>query len=102
MNRVHHEYVLLVVMYAWVVPDCHNIAVVGGSLNLRSRIEGRTMTSSKSLRIPYTLESQDLSLPAFVSSYGRAFPQAAIVTQGYCPVDGEEDSEEFSSGEECM
>lgn len=60
------------------------------------------MTSSKSRRIPYTVESQDLSLPAFVSTYGRTFPQAAVVTQGYCPVDGEEEGEEFSSGEECM
>ena len=55
------------------------------------------MTSSRPL--PYTVESQDLSLPAFVSSYADAFPQAAIVTQGYCPVDEEEESEEFSSGE---
>ena len=55
------------------------------------------MTSSRLL--PYTVESQDLSLPAFVNSYADAFPQAAIVTQGYCPVDEEEESEEFSSGE---
>lgn len=58
------------------------------------------MTSSRSL--PYTAESQDLSLPAFVSTYAGTFPQAAIVTQGYCPVGEEEDSEEFSSGEEVV
>lgn len=51
-------------------------------------------------RIPYTVESKELSLLTFVSGYGKSFPQAAIVTQGYCPVEGEEDTEEFSSGEE--
>ena len=50
--------------------------------------------------VDYTVNSEQLSLPEFVSAYGKRFPHAAIVTQGYCPVEGEEDSEEFSSGEE--
>ena len=60
-----------------------------------------TMTLSLSKhRLDYTVDSEELALPEFVSAYGKRFPHAAIVTQGYCPVEGEEDSEEFSSGEE--
>ena len=57
-----------------------------------------TLSLSKH-RLDYTIDSEELALPQFVSAYGKRFPHAAIVTQGYCPVEGEEDSEEFSSGE---
>lgn len=60
------------------------------------------MTLSLSKQVDYTVDSDQLSLPEFVSAYGKRFPHAAIVTQGYCPVEGEEDSEEFSSGEEAQ